>query len=279
MAGNGTAGYNGDGVSATTAEINGAYGIAVNGHGNLFIADTNNYRIREVNATTKIISTVAGNGTSGYTNDGSYATAGAGHNSPAGVGVSVAGNVYVADTGDNRVWEFNVTTHQFSVVAGTGTAGYGADGHPAVDAKLNAPTAVVLDKSGDLFIADSGNSVIREVPTKTAGGMTAGDIYTVAGTGTAGTSTTGVVATTTDLNQAFGVAVDGRGHLFIADTYNYLIQEVTKATGIISTYAGNGTNGNGGDPGGAATSRPPWGPRASLRPPPGTCMWPIPARA
>ena len=160
VAGNGTAGYNGDGITATTAELNTPFGVALDGNGNLFIADTGNNRIREVNLTSHIINTVAGNGTAGYNGEG--AATGAELDFPEGVAVDSLGDIFIADTSNNRIRE--VTAGIISTVAGDGSYGYNGDGIPATTAWLGNPTGVAVDSLGNLYIADLGNSRIREVP-------------------------------------------------------------------------------------------------------------------
>ena len=247
VAGNGTAGYSGDGGPATAAELNDPDGVAVDSAGDLFIADTGNNVIREVVKATGDIITVAGNGTAGYSGDGGPATA-AELDSPRGVAVDAAGDLFIADTGNNVIREVVKATGDIITVAGNGTAGYSGDGGPATAAELNGPNGVAVDSAGDLFIADANNNVIREVVKAT------GDIITVAGNGTAGYSGDGGPATAAELNDPIGVAVDSAGDLFIADTDNNVIREVVKATGDIITVAGNGTAGYSGDDGPATAA-------------------------
>ena len=193
VAGDGTAGYSGDGGPATAAELNSPLDIAVDSAGDLFIADTGNNVIREVVKATGDIITVAGNGTAGYSGDGGPATA-AELDSPRGLAVDSAGDLFIADNGNNVIREVVKATGDIITVAGNGTAGYSGDGGPATAAELNAPIGVAVDSAGDLFIADYGNNVIREVVKAT------GDIITVAGNGTAGYSGDGGPATAAELN-------------------------------------------------------------------------------
>ena len=147
--------------------------------GDLFIADYGNNRIREVNLATGVITTVAGNGTAGYSGDNGPATAAELAN-PAGVAVDAAGDLFIADTGNDRIREVNLATGVITTVAGNGTDGYSGDDGPATAAELNYPAGVAVDSAGDLFIADSGNNRIREVNHAT------GVITTVAGNGDGG---------------------------------------------------------------------------------------------
>jgi secreted PhoX family phosphatase len=249
VAGNGRYGYSGDGGPATKAELSGPSGVAVDASGNLFIADASNYRIREV-GTNGMITTVAGNGTQGYSGDGGAAT-GAELSNPNSVAVDASGNLFIADQARNVIREVG-TNGIITTVAGYGymipisgnPEGYSGDGGAATNARLFSPWGVTLDASGNLFIADVGNGRIREVRTD-------GIITTVAGNGTQGYSGDGGPATSAQLGYPSSVAVDASGNLFIADSGNAVIREVG-TNGIITTVAGNGNSGYSGD-GGAAT--------------------------
>ncbi len=158
----GHAGYNGDGIAAAKANLNMPQGVAVDAAGNVYIADTKNARIRRVDAGTGLISTVAGSGTEGFSGDGAAATA-AQLSSPAGVFVDAAGSLYVADSGNHRVRKVDAGTGVISTVAGTGVAGYNADGIDAATAQLNSPAGVFVDASGNVYIADNSNHRIRKI--------------------------------------------------------------------------------------------------------------------
>ncbi len=241
VAGNGTTGYSGDDGAATNASLNGPYGVAVDAAGNLFVADDYNQRIRKVD-TNGIITTVAGNGIYGYSGDGGAATD-ASLFFPADVTVDTSGNLFIADQDNHRVRKVD-TNGIITTVAGNGTIGYSGDGGAATSASLTFPRGVSLDAAGNLFIVDSGSSVIRKVDTN-------GIITTVAGNGTTGYSGDDGAATNASLNQPDSVAVDAFGNLFIADQYNSLIRQVD-TNGLITTVAGNGTAAYSGD-GRAAT--------------------------
>jgi trimeric autotransporter adhesin len=245
FSGNGSAGFYGDGGSATLATLHSASGVAVDSNGDVFIADTANNRIREVNATTGVITTVAGTGIAGYSGDGGAATS-ATLNQPTGVALDSSGNILIADFGNSVIRKVNVATGVITTVAGNGTTGYSGDGGPATSAELANPRSVVLDSFGNIIIADSANSVVREVSAST------GKITTIAGDGNTGDSGDGGPATAAELNLPEGIAVDSFGNIFIADLGNNKIRKVT-AAGTISTVAGNGTTGSSGD-GGPATS-------------------------
>ena len=247
VAGDGTAGYAGDGGAATSAELQTPGGVAVDSSGNIYIADTFNYRIRKVTVSTGIITTVAGNGTSGYSGDGGAATS-AELGYPSSVAVDGSGNIYIADYTNSRIRKVTVSTGVITTVAGNGTAGYSGDGSSATSAELNYPWGVALDSSGNIYIADTSNSRIRKVNVST------GVITTVAGDGTAGFSGDGGSATSAELYFPFGLATDSGNNLYIADFDNCRIRLVTVASGTISTAAGDGTCGYGGDGGTAISS-------------------------
>jgi sugar lactone lactonase YvrE len=236
VAGNGTGGYSGDGGNATAAELNGASGVAVDGSGNIYIADRQNQRIRKVNSS-GIISTIAGNGTYGYNGDGIAATT-AELFGPVGVAADGSGNIYIADYDNARIRKVN-TSGVITTVAGNGAGSYSGDGGAATAAELNAPYGVAIDGSGNIYIADFGNSRIRKVNNS-------GIISTVVGNGTAGYNGDEIAATTAELLYPSGVAVDVYNNIYIADGGNYRIRQVT-SSGIISTIAGNGTYGYNGD--------------------------------
>ena len=207
VAGNGICGYSGDGGAATGAELNAPAGIAVDAAGDLFIADSGNDVVREVNHVTGVITTVAGNGTYGYSGDGGAATS-AELGFPSAVAVDAAGNLFIADSGNNVIREVNSSTGMITTVAGNYDlgSGYSGDGQAATGAQLNYPTGVAVDAAGDLFIADSGNNVVREVNLSIA----APKIATVAGNYDLGSgySGDGQAATNAQLSDPWGVAVD-----------------------------------------------------------------------
>src|SRR5436309_12950936 len=236
VAGNSRVGYSGDGASAINARLSDPRGVAVDGAGNLFIADSGNYRIRKVSFD-GIISTVAGNGSQGFSGDGGPATS-APLLGPQGVAVDGDGNLFIADT---MAYTFSLSIRYNSrirkvsangiitTVAGNGTYGFSGDGGRAIIAQLLGAQGVAIDSAGIIFIADVVR--IRKVSPD-------GIIRTVAGNGS-GYSGDGGPAINAGLS-AFGVAVDGGGNLFILDKYNYRIRKVS-ADGIIRTVAGNGS--------------------------------------
>ena len=225
VAGNGTAGYSGDGGPATAAELHFPHGLAIDAAGNLFIADSYNYRIREVVKATGDIITVAGAHTYGYSGDGGPAT-NAELDYPFDVALDPAGDLFIADTANNRIREVVKSTGDIYTVAGDGTAGYTGDNGPATSAELHLPYDVAVDAAGDLFIVDSGNGAVREVVAAT------GDIITVAGNGTVGYSGDNGPATAAQMNNPCRIAIDSAGDLFISDSYNNVVREVTPAVTV-----------------------------------------------
>ncbi len=218
VAGNGTAGNSGDDGPATAGQLNAPMGIAVDSAGNLYIADSKNYRIRMVSKGT--MTTVAGNGHSGFSGDTGPAT-GAQLGIPQGVAVDSSGNLYIADFLNNRVRK--VSNGVITTVAGTGTAGFSGDGGPATSAQLWGPTNVAVDSAGNLYIADADNGLIRLVSK-------------------------GVITTVASLGSS-GIGVDATGSLYVASG----VSVIRVSGGVVSRVAGNGTQGFGGD-GGPATN-------------------------
>ncbi len=246
VAGTGVPNFSGDGGPATSAGLNNPSAVALDAAGNLFIADFFNLRIRRVDAATGIISTVAGNGTFGFSGDGGPATS-ASLAHPIGVAVDATGNLFISDRGNLRIRRVDAATGIISTVAGNGAIGFSGDGGPATSTPLSGPWGVALDAVGNLFIADREDHSVRRVDVAT------GIISTVAGTGVRGFSGDGGLATSASLALPNGVALDTAGNLFINDFVNLRIRRVDAATGIISTVAGNGSLGFSGD-GGPATS-------------------------
>jgi uncharacterized protein (TIGR03437 family) len=252
FAGNGTAGFSGDGGPATSAQLSAPCGIAVDAAGNLYIPDPGNNRIRKFS--NGVITTVAGNGTSGYSGDNGPATS-AELSGPGAVALDAAGNLYIADAGNKVIRK--VSNGVIATVAGGGsgctqqTDSLG-DGCPATGAPLSDPTGVAVDTAGNVYIADANYSVVRKVSN--------GIITTVAGGGNLCTQRTDVMgdgcpATAARLNEPGGIVLDGTGNLYIADGSS--IRLVTASAGVITTVAGAGTTGFGGD-NGPATSAQLW---------------------
>ena len=248
-AGNGLPGFAVDFGLPSGAELNTPEGVGVDAAGNVYIADTLNSRIRQL-APGGNIFTLAGNGNASYFGDGGPANRAA-VNQPKGLVLDSAGNVYIADTLDNVVRK--VSNGTIATLAGSGTAGFSGDGGPAASARLNHPSAVAVDASGNVFVADTGNNRIRKIDPL-------GAVSTVAGNGDTTFGGDGGPAAGTGLSGPRGIAVDTAGNLYIADTGHNRIRRVTR-DGTITTIAGNGTCCYSGDGGSAAAAQlnAPWG--------------------
>lgn len=244
-AGTGTAAFGGDGGQATAAKIDQPWGVATDASGNIYIADQQNNRVREVNVSTGVITTVAGTGSAGFSGDNGMATSAMLYY-PTGVAVDKNGILYIADCGNNRIRA--VAGGFITTFAGSATRGYAGDGALATAAELKGPSGVAVDASSNLYIADSANNVIRMVSSSS------GNISTVAGNNTSGSAGDGGQATAAQLNSPFGVALDANDDIFIADQVNNEIRFVKKSTGIITSIAGNSMVGAYTGDGGQATA-------------------------
>jgi uncharacterized protein (TIGR03437 family) len=241
IAGDNIEGYLGDAGPATSAELSLPF-YAVFVGGNLYIADQFNNVVRFVAGGNGNISTIAGTGTSGFTNDGIKATV-SDLASPTGLAVDGSGNLYIADTLNSAIRKVTAGTGIISTFAGNEQLGYGGDGSGALSAMLSHPSSILFDSSGNMFIADSGNNVIRKVIASS------GNITTYAGNfNTPGYTGDGGPATRAGLMNPVAIAMDAGGNLYIADTSNNVVRKVA-TNGIITTIAGNGTPGFAGDGG------------------------------
>ena len=233
IAGTGTAGYSGDGASATAAKINLPSGVSVDSSGTIYLVDSGNNCVRRI--TNGIIRTIAGTGTAGFTGDGGAGTS-ATFNFPASLSRNASNELFIADGGNSRIRKLG-TNGIVTTVAGRGLN----DGDQATNGTLNMPMAVARDRFGNLFVADVANTRIRKVDTN-------GIIITYAGSGNIGFAGDGGAATNASLNKPYGVALDNAGNLFIGDSGNARVRKVD-TNGIITTIAGTGSfaiSGNGG---------------------------------
>ena len=223
----------GDGGAATNAALPTPTSVALDGSGNLYIADSQNHTIRKVD-TFGNISTVAGiNSALGSFSGDNFSAKSAHLNAPSSVAVDKAGNLFIADTFNYRIRKVTAATQNISTIAGNGTAGYAGDGGSATSAKISAAYGIAADTHGNVFVADAGNQVIRKI--------TNGIITTVAGNGVFGYASDGSTATNASLAYPLGVAVDRLGNLFIADSANNMIRKVG-TNGNILTVAGRWFN-------------------------------------
>ncbi|MBL8023262.1 MAG: hypothetical protein JNK54_03120, partial [Elusimicrobia bacterium] len=280
IAGNGSSSYGADNVAATSTGLKLPSGVSLDGAGNVYIADTDNYRIRFVpqvtgtyfgqSMTASYIYTIAGNGTSGFLADDVAATS-TRISSVTGIAVDAGGNVYMTDGFTYRIrfmpkaggtyFGQTMTANYLYTIAGNGTSGYLADNVAATSTRINISKGLSLDQSGNIYIADTYSYRIRFIPR--AGGtyfgqsMTANYIYTIAGNGTGGYLADDVAATSTRIELAYGVTVDRSGNVYISDTINNRVRFVPKTSGtyfgknvtgsFIYTIAGAGNTPYGGD--------------------------------
>ena len=237
VAGNGTPGFAGDGGLATLAEMNSTPSVALDGAGNMYIADNANHRIRRVDAA-GVITTVAGNGTAGFSGDGGAATS-AQLDDPQGVAIDSGGNLVIADTLNARVRRVD-SNGTITTIAGNGTVGFFGDNGPATSAELSRPLTLAFDAVGNLFVSDTGNARIRQISPS-------GVIKTLAGNGTAGATGDGGLATNAEITPS-GLGVDVAGNVYFADSANQRVRRIDTG-GTITTVVGTGSNGSTGDGG------------------------------
>ncbi|GHC32018.1 hypothetical protein GCM10010507_00190 [Streptomyces cinnamoneus] len=220
VAGDGRAGFDGDDKAADEASLYTPFGVVVDSGGHLYIADTDNHRVRKVDAKTQTITTVAGNGDEDFSGDDGPAVHAA-LNHPRAVVVDTGGNLYIADTDNDRVRRVDAKTRTITTVVGDGSAIFSGDHGPAVNAGLNRPRGVVVDSEGSLYVADTHNHRVRRVDGKTQ------TIITFAGDGSADYGGDGGPADKAALNGPCGAAVGSDGSLYISDTQNNRVRKVS----------------------------------------------------
>ena len=235
----GKRGYSGDGGDALKARLGSPMGIAVDSRGNLYFSDTANHRVRRVDARTGEVDTIAGTGKRGFENDGGNADMAA-LNGPTGLAFDTLGNLYIADTGNHRI---RIVTPKGSMytVAGDGRKDYNGNGLRPVSSSLNTPTGVAVSPQGELYIADTGNHLIRKIDRHS------GFLVNVVGTGDPGNSGDWELAMNAELNKPSALVFDDKGNLFIADTGNHQVRWVEPRKRFIFTIAGTGKRGFSGD--------------------------------
>ena len=248
VAGTGAESFSGDGSPAKDAGLAEPHGARFDGEGNLFIADSRNYRIRRIDGRTGLITTVAGTGHAGYSGDGMPAVE-SDLFFPLAVALDAEGNLYIVDTDNDRIRRVDAATGLISTVAGIGEIGPLEDGVDARQARFGRLRDIVVDGDGSLIVADGDNSLIFRID------LSEGIIHHVTGTGVAGFSGDGGPATAAQLNCPYSIALDKDRNLFIKDCNNTRIRRVDAATRTITTIAGNGDYGFSGDGGPALDAR------------------------
>jgi len=233
----------GDGGPATAPLIMNPWDVVADNAGNFYFTDSGNMRVRKVDAS-GTISTVAGGGTNNPGDGGLGVNAQLVN--PVGLAIDSGGNLYFTDVNTNRVRKVS-TSGIITTIAGNGGKGFSGDGLQATNATLNGPRGVGLDNAGNIYIADTMNARVRKVNM-------AGVITTVAGNGQAGVPQDGASATSSSLNSPWSVKADAAGNIYISDSQNIRVFKVN-TSGIITTFAGNGTAGFSGDGGPAVSAQ------------------------
>lgn len=237
LAGNGVQDFKGDGGAAIVASLSNPRGVAVDAAGNVYISDSTNNRVRKVEAATGTIVTVVGNGTRDYSGDGGPAIK-ASLAFPMGLAVDRDGNLFIADARNHRIRRVDAKTGIITTVAGQGIRGLGGDNGPALSALMSYPTSVAVDEGGDVFITDSENGGIRRVEKKT------GIISSVVGEGTPGAKTdpSGTPTIRGLFVAPVGLTYDGKGSLYVADSFLNRVKKIELATRKVTIVAGKGVN-------------------------------------
>ncbi len=246
VAGSGEYGSGGDGGAAVDAQMALPMGVAVDAQQNVYVSDQLNQRVRRIDGQTGVITTIAGNGTAGFSGDGGPAS-GASLSFPAGLALAADGSLLIADSSNQRVRRL-APDGIITTIAGSGLSGFDGDGGPATSARLNNPTGVALDGNGDIYIADRNNCRIRRVDAST------GTIETVAGAGKCTFTGDGGPARDANLNGPQSLALSPTGDIFVGEEFMPRVRRIS-AAGTIETLAGTGTPGVSGDGGPAAQAQ------------------------
>jgi DNA-binding beta-propeller fold protein YncE len=252
IAGNGEAGFAGDGAPAVQASLNEPYGIAIDRAGNIFVADRLNRRVRRIDAANGTITTLAGTGEPACSGDGGPA-ARAGLAEPNGLALDAdERHLYIADVADHRVRIVDLSSGSIATFAGTGAPEHGGDDGPAAEARIFGARAVKLGPDGTIYILERQGSSLRAVDAAT------GIITTVAGTTERGYSGDGGPALAAVFDAPKEMAIDPDGNILIVDTENHAIRRIDRGTGVVTTIAGGrqGTGGDGGPAAAAGLDRP-----------------------
>jgi gliding motility-associated-like protein len=250
FAGTKTFGFTGDGGPAIEATLESAFEVCADAQDNIYISEYAGHRIRKVNATTGIITTIAGTGIPGFSGDGNIATS-AQLNTPESIAIDKNGNLFIADTYNGKIRKVNLGTGIISTVAGNGSEAHSGDGGLATNAGVPFPTALCFDSKNDMYIAEvryPNTSRLRKV------NMSTGIITTIAGSAAYAHSGDGGLAINADLLDPNLVCVDAQDNIYLVEYDATRIRKIDAATGIITTFAGLGVNGFGGDCGAAATA-------------------------
>ena len=247
VAGTGTQGFDGDGGPATAALLDSPTGVALDGSGNIYLADSHNHRIRRVDAVSGGMTTFAGTGAAGFSADGTSAT-GTAMDLPTALAVNTDGDLFFADSRAHLIRRIDHVSGLVTTVAGNGTQGYAGDGGLATAASLDAPEGLAIDGGANLYVSDAHNQRVRRVDGKT------GVITTVVGTGQAGFSGDAGSGTLAAVRLPRGLALDAAGNLLLVDSQNHRIRRLDAASGQMSTVAGDGTQAYAGDGGPAVAA-------------------------
>ena len=239
IAGNGIFGFSGDDGPAINAQLSNPVDIVINDQGDVFFSDLLNRRVRRIDAISGIITTVAGNGSAGFSGDGVLATQTA-ITSPYGLDLDKDNNLYIADQFNNRVRKVDALSGIITTIAGNGEFGLIMQNVQAINTAFNTPSDVKVDSEGNLWITDVLTHVVRRVNAD-------GIVNTVAGIGAPGFLGDGLPASQAALNNPNEILILPSGNLLIADAFNNRLREITSESGIIQTFAGNGSICFGGD--------------------------------